>query len=234
MPHQRWILLIALLLIGTNDAVSQRRTSSRRAAASQTKARSMRVKSLDQFYWSAQGSIAAAIQQLQSYLNAHPGGEYAATARQQLKVLHGLSLAASRSVWASMDSRPQINSAPQWRITSVEREPQRTSVTIEIRCPREDGGECLFDPFDRAPLVLVDNVGRIYPMLEAGALLRDVRITGQERAEVAPGQAVLSGARSITVKIEFAPLAGGVVSVQMYYREDNHAEPARFTLLGHH
>jgi hypothetical protein len=71
-------------------------------------------------------------------------------------------------------------------------------------------------------------------MLDAGSLPRDVRITGRERAEVMPGQAVLVGGRSITLAVEFAPLAAGVVSVQIYYRDDNRAAPAKFTLLGRH
>ena len=107
-------------------------------------------------------------------------------------------------------------------------------MTVEIRCPRADGGECYFDSFDRAPLVLVDNLGHFYPMLGAGPLPRDVRITGRERAEVLPGQAVLSGGRAITITVEFAPLANGVVSVQAYYRDENRAEPAKFNLLGRH
>jgi hypothetical protein len=107
-------------------------------------------------------------------------------------------------------------------------------VAIEITCPRSDGGECYFDPVDRHPLVLVDNGGRFYPMLDAGALPRDVRVTGRERAEVLPGQAVLVGGRSITLTVEFAPLATGVVSMQMYYRDGNRAEPVKFSLLGRH
>jgi hypothetical protein len=124
--------------------------------------------------------------------------------------------------------------ASQWRIAAVERQPDRTVVTIEIRCPRVDGGECYFDPFDRAPLVLVDSAGRFHPMLDAGSLPQDVKIIGRERAEVLPGQAVLTGGRSITLTVEFAPLAGGSISVQTYYRDDNRAEPAKFSLLVRH
>jgi hypothetical protein len=101
-------------------------------------------------------------------------------------------------------------------------------------CPRSDGGECYFDPFEHHPLVLVDNAGRFYPVLDAGSLPRDVKVTGRERAEVLPGQAVLIGGRSITLTVEFAPLAAGVVLVQTYYRDDNRAEPAKFSLLVRH
>jgi hypothetical protein len=166
------------------------------------------------------------------YLRNYPEGERAATARQQLETLRALSLAATLPEWASMEPRAGARSS-QWRISSVERQPDKAMVSIEIRCPRSDGGECYFDPFDRAPLVLVDNAGRFYPMLDAGSLPRDVRVTGRERAEVLPGQAVLSGGRSITLTVGFAPLAGGAISVQTYYRDENRAEPAKFSLLNH-
>ena len=228
MPHKRWLLLFALLIMCATDAPAQRRPS-RRAVPPAARARDAATEQ----YWAAQRSLAAATQQLEAYLRAHPDGEYAATAKQQLEVLRGLSLAASQPEWASMNPRNRT-SAPEWRITSVERQPDRTSVTVEIRCPRQDGGECYFLPFDRAPLVLVDNAGHFYPMLDAGTLPRDVRVTGRERAEVAAGQAALSGGRSITLTVEFAPLASGAVSVQMYYRDDNRAAPAKFSLLGRH
>ena len=229
MPHERWALLFALFIICPGDALAQRRSTNRRAAP-QTRTRSASVAATEQ-YWAAQRSIEAAIQQLEAYLRAHPDGAQAATARQQLEVLRVLSHASSQPEWASMHPRNSAV-APEWRLTSVERQPDRTSVTVEIRCPRQDGGECYFIPFDRAPLVLVDNAGRYYPMLEAGALPRDVRVTGRERAEVAAGQAALSGGRSITLTVEFAPLAGAAVSLQMYYRDDNRAAPAKFSLLG--
>jgi hypothetical protein len=228
MPHKRWLLLLAMFMIGSGDALAQRRTSRRSAPPPTT--RSAASPTTDQ-YWAAQRSVEAAIQELDAYLRAHPDGEHASTARQQLEALRALSVAASLPEWASMDPRA-YDRASQWRITSVERQTDKTSVTVEIRCPRSDGGECYFDPFDRAPLVLVDNMGRFYPMLSAGSLPRDVRITGRERAEVLPGQAALSGGRAITITVEFAPLAGGVVSVQAYYRDGNRAEPAKFSLTG--
>ena len=227
MPHKQWALLFALLLICSGTALAQR--GSNRRAAPQPRPRGASVPAADQ-YLAAQRSIEAASQQLEAYLRAHPDGEHAASARQQLEVLRGLSLTASQPEWASMNPRNR-EGAPEWRITSVERQPDRTKVMIEITCPRQDGGECYFVPFDRAPLVLVDNAGRYYSMLDAGTLPRDVHVTGRERAEVTPGQSVLSGGRTITITVEFAPLANGAVSVQMYYRDDNRAEPAKYSLL---
>src|SRR5205085_2416802 len=230
MPHKRWVLLFALLIICSGSALSQRRSN--RRAAPQTQRRGAGAAATDQ-YWAAQRSIEAAIQQLEAYLRAQPDGEHASTAKQQLEVLRGLSHANSQPEWASMNPRNR-DSAPEWRITSIERQPDVTRVTVEIRCPRQDGGDCYFIPFDRTALVLVDNAGRYYSMLDAGTLPRDVRVTGRERAEVTPGQAVLSGGRTITITVEFAPLTSGVVSIQMYYRDDNRAEPAKYSLLGRH
>jgi hypothetical protein len=229
MPHRRLWLLVTLLALCSSSALSQRRTV--RGTAPPPAARGSSSANTD-YYWAAQRSVEAAIKQLDAYLRAHPDGEHAATARQQLETLRALSAVSSLPEWASMDPRAG-DRASQWRIASVERQPDRTRVAVEIRCPRSDGGECYFYPFDQHPLVLIDNAGRIYPILDAGTLPRDVRVTGRERAEVLPGQAVLVGGRSIILTVEFAPLAAGVVSVQIYYRDDNRAEPAKFSLLNH-
>lgn len=45
---------------------------------------------------------------------------------------------------------------PEWRVASVKVRPDATHVDLEIRCGRQDGGECYFLPFDRAPLMLVE------------------------------------------------------------------------------
>lgn len=231
MPHVRFLLALSLSFICTTSALPQSRSGGRRRAPPPTRATSRPVPSPEDQYWAAQRSIESAIQQLETYLRANPEGERAATARQQLEELRALSAAASLPEWAAMDPRAYGRS-PQWRITSVERQSELTRVTLEIRCPRSDGGECYFAPFDRAPLVLVDQRGRFYTMTDAGALPPDVKVTGRERAEVSPGQAVLTGGRSISVTVSFAPLETGAVSVEAYYRDDNRAEPAKFSLAG--
>jgi hypothetical protein len=232
MPHSRFLLPLLLLALCPAVVLPQRGTGNRPQPPVQ-QAPASAAASAEAHYWAAQRSIESAIQQLEMYLKAHPDGERTATATQQLEVLRALSLVASLPEWTSMDPRAN-DRASQWRISSVERQPDRTRVTIEIRCPRSDGGECYFDPFDRHPLALVDNAGRFYPVLDAGSLPRDVRVTGRERAEVLPGQAVLIAGRSIILTVEFAPLAVGVVSVQIYYRDDNRAAPAKFSLPGRH
>lgn len=175
-------------------------------------------------YWEAQRSIEAAIQQLEAYLRAEPDGERAATARRQLQALRGLSLTASRPEWARMDSLP-LSHVPWWRVSDVDPRSDGTRVNVEIDCRREDGGDCYFDPFDASPLVLIDEAGRFYPMLKAGPLPPDVKLKEG-------GQAALSGGRTISVAVTFAPLSGAVTSGQVYYRDRNRAQPARFALPG--
>lgn len=90
----------------------------------------------------------------------------------------------------------QPRDVPQWRVASVDPQRERTRLTVEVTCRREDGGNCYFQPFDRSPLVLVDGAGRYYPMLEAGELPADVSYDERER------RASLSGGRvSATLKM---------------------------------
>lgn len=229
MPHVRFLPALSLLFVCATAALPQVRSGGRGRVPPPARAVPRPVPSPEDQYWAAQRSIASAVQQLEAYLRANPDGERAATAKQQLEELRALSAAASLPEWSAMEPGAYGRS-PQWRITSVERLPDATKVNLEIRCTRSDGGECYFSPFDRSPLVLVDQRGRFYPMVDAGALPRDVPVTGRERAEVTPGQAVLTGGRSISVTVGFAPLENRVVSVQAYYRDENRAEPARFPL----
>jgi hypothetical protein len=219
------ILVAALLLLATcADATSAQRRRGRRAPAQpRPTIQSDRTPAGSDGYWEAQRSIEAAIQQLEAYLRESPDGERAATARQQLQVLRGLSLTASRPEWVRMDPLP-LRHVPQWRVSDVNPLRDVTRVTVEIDCRREDGGSCYFDPFSRRPLVLVDNAGRFYPMLTPGDLPGDVQLRDN-------GQATLSGGRTVSLTVSFAPLAGGAVSGQIYYRDNNRAAPARFFLI---
>jgi hypothetical protein len=174
-------------------------------------------------WWAAQRSIEAAIQQLETYLRENPNGTRAGTARQQLAVLQSLSVSALRPEWVKMDSIG-ILEVPEWRVASVEVRLEATHVVLEIRCGRQDGGECYFLPFDRAPLVLVDNGGQYYPMMESSPLPGNIK-------HKADGQALLSGGRIVNVAVDFAPLAPATVSGQIYYRDNNQAKPVAFSTL---
>jgi hypothetical protein len=174
---------------------------------------------------SAQRSIEAAIQQLEIYLRENPNGTRAATARQQLTVLQSVSVSASRPEWAKMDSIGVLE-VPEWRVASVEVRPNTTHVLLEIRCARQDGGECHFLPFHRAPLVLVDNSGQYYPMMESAPLPGSIKY-GTD------GKALISSGRIVDLTVDFARRAPGAVSGQIYYRDTNEAKPAVFSQLAH-
>jgi len=176
-------------------------------------------------YWEAQRSIEAAIQQLESYLRDVPGGERATTARQQLDVLRRMAASAALPEWVRMRDLP-LSEVPEWRVASVEPLPDVTRVTIEIACRRKDGKDCHFHPFDRSPLVLIDDAGGHNPMLEAGELPPDAKREDRE------GRAAISGGRTISVTVVFAPLARGATEGQVYYRDRNEAVPARFKIAG--
>lgn len=223
-------LTIAVLLISTGLAqTTYGQKRSERAQANPSKPTTSKSPARDRAaeanvdkYWAAQGSIEAAIQQLEAYLREFPGGERAETARQQVAVLRSLTVTVSRPEWTSMDQRRPLSDVSEWRVASLDPQPERTRAGVEITCKRDDGGNCYFKPFDRYPLVLVDDAGRYYSMLESGDLPSDVRV-GDD------GRAVLFGGRTITVTVDFAPLAGGAISGQIYYRDENQAKPVRFS-----
>lgn len=230
MSHgQARVLTAAVLLLITyaDTTPAQRRRASRtptqqRPTIGSNNARRVGPDGNEQ-YWAAQRSIEAAIQQLEAYLRESPDGERASTARQQLAVLRNLT-AASRPKWVPM-GRLALRDVPEWRISSIHSQADRTRLIVEVVCRREDGGSCYFRRFDRFPLVLVDGSGRYYPMLESSDLPPDVRYDERER------RAVVSGGRSFTITVDFAPLATGAVSGQIYYRDENQAQPARFSLV---
>jgi hypothetical protein len=115
---------------------------------------------------------------------------------------------------------------PEWRVATVDPQSDRTRVKIEVRCAREDGRECRFQPFDRSPLVLIDAAGRLSRMLETSELPPDVR---PDQA-YAGTRVLLSSGRVITVDVDFAPLGKGIVTGKIYYRDVNEAQPAKFSL----
>jgi hypothetical protein len=206
---------------------AQRRRSTRAPAQPRPTPQSdtARAKTDSDRYWEAQRSIAAAIQQLEAYLRDAPDGERAATARRQLYALRSMTASAALPEWVRMRDLP-LSEVPEWRVASVEALPDATRVTIEIACRRQDGKDCYFRLFDRSPLVLIDDSGGHNPMLEAGELPSDVRREERE------GLAAISGGRTISVTVVFAPLARGASGGQVYYRDRNEAVPARFRLAG--
>lgn len=225
---RRLSTLVSILLLSAVAPVAQAQGQrARRAPAPKTgqttSAPGTQTPRADDQYWEAQRSIEAAISQLEAYLHAAPDGERAATARRQLEALKGLTASAALPEWVRMRDLP-LSEVPEWRVSSVEPLPDVTRVTVEIACRRQDGHDCYFRPFDRSPLVLIDDSGGHNPMLDAGELPSDVRREERE------GLAAISGGRTISVTVGFAPLARGATSGQVYYRDRNEAVPARFSL----
>jgi hypothetical protein len=222
---------ILVTLAGGSFAVHARgrgtRATTRRptSPAPQTARRAPPAEPSAERYWAAQRDIEAAVQRLEAYLRESPDGAYAATARRQLASLMELSQAAALPGPVPM-GRPALREVPEWRVTAVDPQADKTRVTIEVSCRRDDGGDCFFRPFDHDPLVLVDGAGRYHPMLEAGPLPEGVR-----RRDRNDDRVVLSGGRTVSVVVDFVPLVGGAVSGQVYYRDDNRAQPARFSLV---
>ena len=233
MPHERTRALTAtllLLIVCAAATMAQRRRptlvpAQPRPATQSDKVRGGATDTGSTKYWEAQRSIEAAIQQLEVYLRESPSGERAATARWQLDALRNVSVSAALPEWVRMRDLP-LSEVPEWRVVSVEALSDATRVVIEIACRRGNGKECYFRPFDHSPLVLIDDAGRLQPMLDGGELPADVRRENRE------GLAAVGDSRTVAVTVVFAPLARGATGGRVYYRDRNEAVPARFRLAG--
>jgi hypothetical protein len=214
------VLIMAFLMTVQGQGVSRRP-----ATAPQSKPTQKKTADPQEKWWQAQQSIEAAIQQLEAYLRAYPNGQRAESARQQLQVLQSLTATAAKPEWARLFLGAAVMA--DWRVASVDPQPDKTRVTLEIRCAQDFNGECGFPAFDGTnPLVLLDTAGRYYPMLEAGDVPEGVRRTDAFQG----AQYRFQPGRTITVEVIFAPLARGAVSGQVQYRERNAAIPAKFSL----
>lgn len=224
---RRLFTLVSILLLVAAPCVPQAQGQSRRPGRAPVRrpAQAPPPARVDAQYWEAQRSIEAAIQQLEAYLRSAPDGARAATARLQLDALRNMAASAALPEWVRMRNLP-LSEVPEWRVASVEALPDATRVTIEIVCRRQDGKDCYFRPFDRSPLVLIDDSGGHNSMLEAGELPSDVRREERE------GLAAIYSGRTISVRVVFAPLTRGATGGQIYYRDRNEAVPARFRLAG--
>ncbi|HYJ87578.1 MAG TPA: hypothetical protein VEW46_16065, partial [Pyrinomonadaceae bacterium] len=123
----------------------------------------------DDSWWAAQRSLEGAIVQLEKYLRDSPNGPHAPTARQQLTALRALAMTQSQPEWVMVRTLP-LPDVPLWRVEHVERLADRVRLRINIKCGRDDGGDCQLRSFARSSLVLVDNEGTFYPMLEVEPL----------------------------------------------------------------
>jgi hypothetical protein len=178
-------------------------------------------------WWAAQRNIESAIAQLEAYLQSSPRGEHAQLARQQLLVLKNLSVTPGKPHWVA------LLGGIVWRIASVEAQPNRTRVLIEVK-NTDEMSEDAFVSFNTAPLVMIDNNGEYYPMISSSPPPVGVKVVDRWRLHFVSRGAlfwVLQGNRVITVPVEFAPLSGSAASVKILYRDGNRAEPAGFSLM---
>jgi hypothetical protein len=222
---RRLFTLVSILLLLAAPCVTQGQAGRPRRVPARRPAQTPPQPRVDDQYWAAQRSIEAAIQQLESYLRSTPDGARAATARRQLDALRNMAASAALPEWVRMRDLP-LSEVPEWRVASVEALPDATRVVVEVACHRGNGKECHFRPFSRFPLVLIDDVGRLQPMLDGGELPADVRREERE------GLAAIGDSRTVAVTVVFAPLAQGATGGQVYYRDRNEAVPARFRLTG--
>lgn len=224
---RRLFTLVSILLLLAAPCVLKAQGQARRPrrAPARRPAQTPPQPRVDDQYWAAQRSIEAAIQQLEAYLRAAPDGAQESTARLQLDALRNMAASAALPEWVRMRNLP-LSEVPEWRVASVAALPDTTRVVIEIACRRGNGKECHFRPFDRAPLVLIDDGGRHYPMLDGGELPADVRREDRE------GSAAIGDGRTVAATVVFAPLARDATGGQIYYRDRNEAVPARFRLAG--
>lgn len=109
----------------------------------------------------------------------------------------------------------------QWRVAGIQPQAKSTRFLIEIKNTDEqrDG---TFYSFDNAPLIVVDGGGNYYPMRSSSSAPADIREENKRW--------VLQGGRVIRVVVEFAPLAEGSISGSIKYKDNNRAEPAKFSL----
>jgi hypothetical protein len=221
MYHHKVIQLAALLLIMIT-ATAQKKSVRQGPPKPNTGSQQI-TSGPDDGWWTAQRNIEAAINQLERYLREAPNGSHAPTARQQLAALRSLTITRPQPEWVLMRALP-LPDVPLWRVAGVEQLTDRTRTRIEIKCGRSDGGNCAFRPFERSPLVLVDNEGELYPMLETHPLPSDIRFARD-------GQALVSASRTLSVTVDFAPLRISATGGQIQFRDENEAQPAKFSLI---
>jgi hypothetical protein len=219
--HKYKVIQLAALLLIMTTATAQKKSVGQ--GPTKPNSGSQQITKPDEAWWTAQRNIEAAINQLERYLRDAPNGSRAPTARQQLVALRSLTVTRSQPEWVLMRALP-LPDVPLWRVAGVEQLTDRTRTSIEIKCGRSDGGDCTFRSFDRSPLALVENQGELYPMLDAHPMPSDIRFARD-------GQPLLSAGRSLSITVDFAPLQNSATGGQIQFRDENQAQPAKFSLI---
>jgi len=173
-------------------------------------------------FQTAQRHIYAAIAALQTYLQDHPTGRNATTARLQVKDLEALNTFAAAPPFVPMNGWG-IN----WHILSIDPQEDVTHVTLEIANTSESTSAG-FRALDHFPLILVDNRGQSYPSGDVGSLPDGVDAVKDQYGD--PSW-LLHGGQTITVTVDFPPLQPGCTGGKVLFKDSSDATPATFSLL---
>ncbi len=125
-----------------------------------------------------------------------------------------------------------------WRVASADLQNERTRLLIEIRNNNGSESRC-FRPFDKNPLVLIDGRGRFVSMTGSVEQPEGVEIAKLNPTGGLADDWCLQPNQIISLTADFAPLAKGVSSGQINYRDGNQkswgdgrfSKPAKFSFV---
>lgn len=187
-------------------------------------------------FQTAQRNINQAIFNLEAFLKASPNSKDAPAARIQLKGLQNLAVSQMSIEPVDMSTGKSTGSYmgitrgdTEWYVETVERQEERTRVTLLIRNKNEQEERAMY-ALDSSPLILIDNKGEYYPVIEKPVPPEGIREETSSGGSYPP-RWILQGGRAIRVDVFFAPLAPGAVGGKILYKDGNVAVPAKFSLL---
>lgn len=108
----------------------------------------------------------------------------------------------------------------QWRVRAIQPQTTFTRLFVEVR-NTDEKSEHLFRSFGKVPLVMIDSTGRLFKMINSSDAPEKIREDDRHW--------YLQAGRTITVAVDFEPLARGSNSGHIAYQDKNKAEPAKFS-----
>jgi hypothetical protein len=174
----------------------------------------------------AQRGIVTAVASLEAYIRENPEGKDVPAAKIQLSSLKWLS---PSSAVVSPVTLCSPEGGLEWHVASVDAQRERTVVTLKV-ANTDDKRERNMYAFETQPLVMFDNKGTFYPMLEAPALPAGVRVQTRGSSRMVWW---LQPQRVLTLQVVFAPLAPEATGGRILFMRDTangNAAPAEFSL----
>jgi len=165
---------------------------------------------------SAQKSLAAAANELESYTRRLPAGKYETVAKIQLAALQNLMLKKNPPVPVTLASYQQ---KVQWAVDKVERMADATRVTIKVINLSMDQ-DCQFIAFTDNPLVIMGDDRELYAMtaqpikLPKGVRETNLNIVGNSTNNT---YWVFQGGRTLSLELEFERMPDGVAGGHVQY-----------------